>query len=848
MYIQNQFSCFLIGEGSLLIHCAELLLERGHQIFGIISLDVSISSWAKAKEIPHIQPTDNLIAFLRQQPFDYLFNIVNRSLLPKEIVELPRQLAIDYHDAPVPKYAGLNATSWALMHREKTHGVTWYVMSDSVEGGDILKQVAIDIADDDTAFSLTGKCHAAAIRAFEELVDEISTGQALSNKQNLDERTYLGHSKRLFAGGVLSFNRCADDMDADIRALDFGSYPNALGVAKLAIGSDLIVIPKLEVKDDLSKSSPGTITAIESSFLTVSTASYEVALHQVLTIDGQALSIPDLVERFGLQVGYQFKDIEPDRARRIERLDGLIAHHEAFWVEKLATLQPITVPYADPMASHLEQKQYTSVKMSIPHEVTTFLEERHLDWNQSDFLFAAFATYLGRIGGTGCFDIGFRDVELQRELIGLESFFASIVPCRVDIDYEQSFEEVFAVFRKQWELTKLHKTYARDVVARYPDLRSLPDLSRKPMFPVVVERVEKLDEHQAGFGNELTLVIPSQGKECGWLYNTEALDGDSIARMLDQFASFLQGIVTDPKGRVAEIPLLSDLDCHKILVEWNDTQADYPKDKCIHQLFEAQVEQTPDAVAVVYEDEQLTYRELNARANQLAHYLQKLGVGPEVLVGIFVERSLEMMVGLLGILKAGGAYVPLDPAYPKERLAFMLSDSQVSVLLTQEKLLTGLPEQDAYAICLDTGWGVISQESEQNLNSGVNAANLAYIIYTSGSTGKPKGTMIVHRGLVNYLSWCIKAYAVADGVGSPVHSSIGFDATITSLFSPLLVGQRVVFLPEKQEIEALSAVLCSQSNFSLVKITPAHLALLSELLPSKQAAGQTRALIIGGEA
>ncbi|MEG4234725.1 amino acid adenylation domain-containing protein [Microcoleus sp. Pol11C3] len=849
MYIQNQFSCFLIGEGTLPIQFAEILLDRGHQIFGIISLDESISNWAKAKDIPYIQPTDNLIAFLRQQPFDYLFNIVNRSLLPKDILELPRQLAINYHDAPLPKYAGLNATSWALMHREKTHGVTWYVMSDSVEGGDILKQVAIDITDEDTAFTLNNKCYEAAIRSFEELVDEISSGQGLANKQNLDERTYLGHSKRLFAGGVLSFNRCADDIDADIRALDFGSYPNALGVAKLAIGSDLIIIPKLEVKDDLSKSSRGTITAIEPSFLTVSTASYEVALRQVLTIDGQALSIPDLVERFGLEVGYKFKDIEPDRARRIEMFDGLIAQHEDFWVKKLATLQPITVPYADQRtASHLNQNHYTSVKMSIPHEVTTFLEECHPAWNQSDFLFAAFATYLFRIGGTGCFDIGFRNVELQREFVGLEGCFASIVPCGVDIDYEQSFEEVFKAIEEQVELTKLHKTYARDVVARYPALRSLPELSREPMFPVVVELVEKLDEHQAGFGNELTLVIPSQGKECGWLYNTEALDGDSIARMLDQFATFLQGIVADPKGRVADLPLLSEPECHKILVEWNDTQADYPKDKCIHQLFEEQVERTPDAVAVVYEDKQLTYRELNARANQLAHYLQKLGVGPEVLVGIFVERSLEMMVGLLGILKAGGAYVPLDPAYPKERLAFMLSDSQVSVLLTQEKLLTGLPEQGAYAICLDTGWGLISQESEENLNSGVNPANLAYIIYTSGSTGKPKGTMIVHQGLVNYLTWCIKAYAVADGVGSPVHSSIGFDATITSLFSPLLVGQRVVFLRDKQEIEALSAVLCSQSNFSLVKITPAHLALLSELLPSKQAAGQTRALIIGGEA
>jgi len=570
-----------------------------------------------------------------------------------------------------------------------------------------------------------------------------------------------------------------------------------------------------------------------------------------VTLNGkcyEAAIRPALVERFELQVGYQFKDIEPDSARRIERFDGLIAQHEAFWVEKLATLQPITVPYADRTALHLHQQPFTSVKIVIPHEVITFLQERHRDWNQGDFLFAAFATYLARIRGTECFDIGFKDVELQRELIGLEGFFASIVPCRVDVDYEQSYEEVFQAIKAQVELTRLHKTYVHDVVARYPALRSLPELSHQPIFPVVVERVEKLDDHQAGSGNELTLVIPSEGKECCWLYNTEALDDDSIARMLDQFTTFLRSIVTDPKGRVAYLPLLSEPERRKILVEWNDTQADYPKDKCIHQLFEAQVERTPDVVAVVYEDKQLTYRELNAKANQLAHYLQKLGVGPEVLVGIFVERSLEMMVELLGILKAGGAYVPLDPAYPKERLAFMLSDSQVSVLLTQEKLVAGLPEQGAYAICLDTGWGVISQESEENLNSGVNPANLAYIIYTSGSTGKPKGTMIVHQGLVNYLSWCIKAYAVADGVGSPVHSSIGFDATITSLFSPLLVGRRVVFLSEKQEIEALSAVLCSQSNFSLVKITPAHLVLLSELLPSKQAAGQTRALIIGGEA
>jgi surfactin family lipopeptide synthetase A len=207
-----------------------------------------------------------------------------------------------------------------------------------------------------------------------------------------------------------------------------------------------------------------------------------------------------------------------------------------------------------------------------------------------------------------------------------------------------------------------------------------------------------------------------------------------------------------------------------------------------------------------------------------------------------------MVVGLLGILKAGGAYLPLDPAYPPERLSFMLADAQAKVLLTQQGLVARLPETGAAMVCLDRDWEELAKESEQNPVVATTADNLAYVIYTSGSTGKPKGTLLVHQGLVNYLSWCTKAYAVADGCGAPVHASIGFDATITSLFSPLLVGQSITLIPEKQEIESLNAVLCSESNFSLIKITPAHLDLLSGLLPAKQVTGRTRALVIGGEA
>jgi len=844
MYTQNQFSCFIIGEGTLPIQCAELLLERGHKIFGVISSDTSISSWAKRKDIPHIQQTDNLVAFLSQQPFDYLFSIVNNSVLPKEILELPRQEAINCHDSLLPGYAGVNATSWALMHGEKTHGITWHVMTPRVNEGNILKQISVEINSDETTFTLNGKCYEAAICSFAELIDELSSNQALVRKQNLDERTYFGRYKRPRAGGVLSFNRCAYDIDADLRALDFGPYPNRLGQAKLVIGNNSIIVSKLEVLGDGPKSPPGTVTAIEPSFLKVSTASYSVALHQVLTIGGQVLPIPDLVARFGLYVGYRFKDIEPDRVRRIERFDALIAKHEAFWVERLTRLQPITIPYAERTVSHLKSEEYASVEIPISLEITTFLEKRHPAWNLGEFLEAAFATYLARIGGTGCFDIGFRDVKLQQEMVGLENLFASHVPCRVNIGYEQSFEQVFEDFSKQVELTKLHLTYARDVVRRYPALRSWSQIDCEQMFPVVVERIEKLDNYQAEPGNELTLVITSDGKECFWFYNTSAFDGDSIARMQDQFAIFLQGIVTDPACCVAQIPLLSDPERHKILVDWNDTQADYPKDKCIHQLFEAIVEQRPDAVAVVFEDEQLTYKELNQRANQLAHHLGNLGVGPEVLVGICVERSLEMVVGVLGILKAGGAYVPLDPAYPPERLAFMLEDSQVGVLLTQARLVESIPKHQGRIVCLDTDWEIIERESKENPECSFTPENLAYVIYTSGSTGKPKGVLVAHSGVSNLATALIEISNVQPNSRVLQFCSLSFDGSVTELVMALLSGATMVMGTRETLLPGPSLIqlLCDLA-VTTVALPPSALAVLpANELPA------LRTIIVAGEA
>ncbi|NEP04862.1 MAG: amino acid adenylation domain-containing protein [Okeania sp. SIO4D6] len=242
--------------------------------------------------------------------------------------------------------------------------------------------------------------------------------------------------------------------------------------------------------------------------------------------------------------------------------------------------------------------------------------------------------------------------------------------------------------------------------------------------------------------------------------------------------------------------ILTEAERHQLLVEWNDTTIEYPKDKCIHQLFEAQVEKTPDAIAVKFEGKKLTYQQLNQRSNKLAHYLKTLGVGVNVKVGICVERSLEMVIGLLGILKAGGAYVPIDASYPAERLNYMLGDTAVPILLTSESILEHLPEHSARMVFLDRDWRAITRLSDKNLNGGVKPENLGYVIYTSGSTGKPKGVAMSQRSLVNLITWQQQETIISKGT-TLQFAPISFDVSFQEIFSTLCSGGILVLVSQE---------------------------------------------------
>ncbi len=333
-------------------------------------------------------------------------------------------------------------------------------------------------------------------------------------------------------------------------------------------------------------------------------------------------------------------------------------------------------------------------------------------------------------------------------------------------------------------------------------------------------------------------------------YNAYLFDAAAITRMLGHLQTLFEGVLANPQQRVSELPILSEAERHQLLIEWNAPKTMEPPAPCIHRLVEAQVERTPDAIAVALDREQLDYRELNARANRLARYLQTLGVAPGTVVGLCVERSAEMIAAVLAIFKAGGVYLPLDSTYPRERLAFMLNDSQTRVLVTQQQLLERLPEHHAHIVCLDADQPAIAQQDDANLTGSAALEDLAYVLYTSGSTGEPKGVLITHGAFANHCRDVQRYYEIASRDRALQFASLNFDASLEQIFTALIAGARLVL----RGTDVLDARRFNQmvwdAGLTIVNVPPAYWHQWAQFCaetPDAPANSQVRLVIIGGD-
>jgi amino acid adenylation domain-containing protein len=547
-----------------------------------------------------------------------------------------------------------------------------------------------------------------------------------------------------------------------------------------------------------------------------------------------------------------------------EQLEGEVLDRQlSYWRERLAGVPELLELPTDRPRPAVQTFRGAYERIELPLELLERLQALGRGEGATLYmtLLGAFQVLLSKYSGSEDIVVGSpiagRTRKEVEELIG---FFVNTLVLRTDLSGDPSFRQVLGRVREATLGAYEHQEVPFEkLVAELQPERSL---SHTPLFQVMFTlqnagggggALAGLEASGAGaameiarFDLSLELAAAAQGLRGGLNYSTDLFERGTIVRMLGHLERVLEQVAADADVRLSRLELLGEAERALVLEAWNRTAAEVPANRCVHELFAEQAARAPGTVAVVFAGAELTYAELDARANRLAHYLRALGVGPEVRVGLCVERSLDMVVSVLAVLKAGGAYVPLDPGYPAERLAFMLRDAAVPVLLTLSTLEQKLPGHAARVVRLDADAGVIAREPAHAPESGVDPRNLAYVIYTSGSTGRPKGAAIPHGGLARYLAWAGVEYASGSGQGSPVHSSLSFDLTVTSLFVPLLAGESVVLAPD-EGAEALATVLRSSGPFGFVKITPAHLSLLLEQLAPGEAARATGRFVVGGE-
>ena len=452
----------------------------------------------------------------------------------------------------------------------------------------------------------------------------------------------------------------------------------------------------------------------------------------------------------------------------------------------------------------------------------------------------------------------------REELEPLIGIFINMLPLRAEVRARDPFLSLLSRVKESVLKGLEHQEVPLQFMVQ--DVLSERDLGSSPLFQTMFihERMprepreaasvwfESEDVPSVGTMVDLIMEISeSKTRVTGRLkYRQELWDAATIERMAGHFLTLLKALVADPGMRIGRLPLLTEAERHKILVEWNDTAVEYPN-KCVHELFEEQVARTPDAIALVFEDQELTYSELDERANHLAHHLRGLGVKPETLVGVCMERSFELIVGILGVLKAGGAYLPLEPSLPSSRLNYMLKDSGCRLLVTLEHLGGLFDQNDVRLVLLGDENSKGNTELVTSATEvAVDADNLVYVIYTSGSTGNPKGVETLHRGLSNYVNWCCHSLLDDTVQGkctnrSLLHTSIGVDLTVTSLWPMLCRGGTVILAPERG-IGGVSEFLAGQESPGLLKMTPTHLSVFD---PDKMGVWDRYAgpFVIGGE-
>ena len=840
-------TCAAIGEGNLLLCCLQELLDAGVEIKMVFTNTKCASELCQNNSITSHDRSANIYDILQDTNIDYLFSISNPRILKEDVLKLPRKLTINYHDSPLPAYAGVHATSWAIMNGERFHGISWHVVETGIDTGDILQSETVDILEEDSALTLNLKCQESAKRTFKQLIDDIVNDKLCGQKQVLDGRTYYGLYAIPPNVGVLRFTESSQTIYNLARALEFGNHENALGSPKIQSSKDNIyLVTNAKILKDSKctiDTCPGTILDIVDDTLQVSTQDDSLLL-SIANIDGSPVSESNY-KKCGFTVGDCLKSTFETETHTLLSF----RKKESFWRKKMALYEP-TVFYRQRMnvvAGILDistEVNLKTVALSLPRIKSNSIYEC-----EDTFLYACFVSFLARINCTSDIHIGM--IADKTELPEASwPLYSDITPGVFEIDLNASVEKILKDCSTKLKTHQTATTFLIDMFYRYPELRGQ---KRIPHHNIVIGKKNSYLKESVYMLNivhdcNMLLLFGEDNSSVELLYHERpAEDLSHIVDVLRHFPSFLEAISGPNRtSKLQEISLIQEDEMNKF---YQVHQPDHPEpNESLIGLVQQQCMLTPLSIALKTTTHMYTYKKMAEEISQMQNTLVKCLPQSEnkEIIALHLPNSIAYVVSLLAVVGCNKAFLPLPVDMPPERILFTLKDAKVQkMIMTKEKAemcdLNGLSAamRTVYRHNIAEKEIVLVDFSKDengnrcgpircaNANNQKNVEDFSYVMYTSGSTGRPKGVKVKESSVINLARAQIQIWDLGPGDILAQFASIGFDASVSEIFTSILSGASLALLGEKERLGSDFSTAMTKMKVTTITLPPSALNIYS---------------------
>lgn len=795
-----QISYGLIGEDSLLIQCGNLLLSRHHHIEIVVSPNKIVIDWASKNNIRCVPKINDLLESNLGE-IDYLFSIVNSHILSNDILNLATNAAINYHNSPLPKYAGLNATTWAIINDEKEHGVTWHVISNTIDEGDIVKQRHFPIDPDDTAFTLNLHCYEEAIQSFNDMIIDIEQNRLSFKQQDLNHRSYFGMGHVLDNYGFIDWTHAtAASIERINRALTLGHYDNDVGTLKIRLANHYVIVSNIEISSNQYKPAlAGTVLAIDDTAMYVATITQPIKIKHVTSMKGRALTTADLIQQYGICVGYQFLQPQDESRDELNQFYSSALKSEKFWVNQLKDTAEHAV---------------FSGKCSRADNQFTVLEAIELDHRFQELdkktkkhtVLAAILIYLYRLNEYEKASVFVLHDDHRKFINQCGNLFSSLLPLAASWHHDITLGGVVRYIAKCMKQIEQKNIYLTDISARHPVLDDAM------MEPEIVINLSHHQWNEANVGN--TVLYFQYDPLTDNIHVSHRLDlaykggelNQVIANLTQHVSIIMDKLLNNSHALVKSLCFLTQSERQTLLVDWGQGRHWPLPEHSIFALFEQHAIQQPNQLAIVMGDRSVSYYQLWELAEKVASSIRMNNMPAQSFIGIYINRSIEMLAIMLGVLKADCVYVPLDTKYPLLKIDSIIHTAELAHIITSDKVADKLIDHFAgkqiitlHMIEKILANSEISAPQEIIPTNQKNSDKLAYLMFTSGTTGAPKGVMVTQRNVINYCQWFCETSKFTSQSTIDFSSSIAFDLSVPCTLAPLMSGGKIAICDEAEK-------------------------------------------------